>query len=262
MKMIISTVTALVLLGLCGCSTTRSVSQLQGHGNKVIYNAPFDATWRAAVDAAQLGELRVIDANRDTGYISAKRGVQVETFGENVGIWVTREGPNQTGVEVVSRQAGPPVLWLKNWEKEMHQTIAANLTREAPYAVGSPAAGTSTVTGSSTTVQPAPTVVTPVPVPSTTVVTPAPAPSTTVVTPAPIAAPPAATIVTTQDAQTQIRTLREQQLARERSLQQEQDAQRRAQLQKEIDDLKVDLQRMQNRLNQLEQEQQRSAPAP
>ena len=32
-------------------------------------------------------------------------------------------------------------------------------------------------------------------------------------------------------------------------------------LQKEIDDLKVDLQRMQNRLNQLEQEQ-RTTPAP
>jgi hypothetical protein len=39
--------------------------------------------------------------------------------------------PARTQVEVVSRQAGPPVAWLKNWENEIHRAIAANLTREA-----------------------------------------------------------------------------------------------------------------------------------
>lgn len=252
MKAIISSVAALALLA-CGCSTTRTVSQSQGRGNKVVYNAPYDATWRAAVDAAQQGELRVIDANKDTGYIAAKRGIQLETFGENVGIWVTREGPNQTGVEVVSRQAGPPVLWLKNWEKEVHTMITANLTREAPYAVGTAPGASGTATGSTTTVPvvPAPTTV----IPST------PAPSTTVVVPPPVVTTPN-TVVTREQTETQIRTLQQQQAAREQALQLEQDAQRRTQLQREIDALKADLQRMQGRLNQLEQEQQKITPTP
>ncbi|MDB6031595.1 MAG: hypothetical protein JWM16_1933 [Verrucomicrobiales bacterium] len=250
MKTLISSVAALAMLALVGCSTTRTVSQMQGHGDKVVYNAPFDATWRATVDAAQMSNLQVVDANRDTGYIAAKRGVRLETFGENVGIWVTREGPNQSGVEVVSRQAGPPVLWLKNWEKQIQTAVAANLTREAPYAVGTAGPGVGTVTGGASSVPMAP-----APVYNT-------APPTTVVVPPPVySAPPAnlATPNTTttlrQDTEAQIRSLQQQQLAREQELQREQDAKRRASLQDDIDILKNDLQKMQQRLSDLEREQ-------
>jgi hypothetical protein len=116
---------------VCGCSTTSSVSQKQGKGTRQVYRAPFDHVWRAAVDAAQIGNLEILNANREQGYIAAKRGVQKETFGENVGLWITRISPTETQVEVVSRQAGPPVLWLKNWENEILRSIEANLTREA-----------------------------------------------------------------------------------------------------------------------------------
>src|SRR5688572_30088405 len=122
---------AVVLLVLCGCSTTSSVAQKQGKGTKQVYRAPFDQVWRAAVDAAQMGDLQILNANREQGYITAKRGVRMETFGENVGLWVTRVSPTETQVEVVSRQAGPPVAWLKNWEDEILRTIDANLTRDA-----------------------------------------------------------------------------------------------------------------------------------
>jgi hypothetical protein len=123
---------------VCGCSTTSSVARKQGHGTRHVYRAPFDQVWRAAVDAAQIGDLEILKANREQGYIAAKRGVQKETFGENVGVWVSRVSPTETQVEVVSRQAGPPVFWLKNWETEIFRAIEANLTREA---VGSPASG-------------------------------------------------------------------------------------------------------------------------
>ena len=125
---------------VCGCSTTSSVAQKQGKGSRQVYPAPFDQVWRAAVDAAQIGNLEILNANREQGYIAAKRGVQKETFGENVGLWITRVSPTETQVEVVSRQAGPPVFWLKNWENEILRTIEANLTREA---VGSGGTGTS-----------------------------------------------------------------------------------------------------------------------
>ena len=125
---------------VCGCSTTSSVAKKQGRGTQQVYRAPFDQVWRAAVDAAQIGNLEILNADREQGYIAAKRGIQKETFGENVGLWVTRISPTETRVEVVSRQAGPPVLWLKNWEHEILRAIDANLTREA---VGAGATGSS-----------------------------------------------------------------------------------------------------------------------
>lgn len=123
---------------VCGCSTTKSVAQKQGKGTKQVYRAPFDQVWRAAVDATQIGDLEILNADRAQGYIAARRGVHPETFGENVGLWVTRVSPTETQVEVVSRQAGPPVFWMKNWEHQILQAIEANLTREA---VGAPGTG-------------------------------------------------------------------------------------------------------------------------
>lgn len=126
-------------LFVCGCSTTGSVAQKQGRGTKQVYKAPFDHVWRAAVDAAQLGDLEILNASRDKGYIAARRGIRVETFGENVGLWINRLSPTETEVEVVSRQAGPPKFYFKNWEEEIHRAIEANLTREAVGAGGTAA---------------------------------------------------------------------------------------------------------------------------
>ena len=141
MKTMIAGIGLALILIVSGCSSTKSVSQMQGQGVKEVYNASFDAVWRAAVDAAQLGDLRILNADREHGYIAAKRGIRVETFGENVGMWVTRVSPSQTQVEVVSRQAGPPKLVIKNWQKDIFRTIAANLTREQPTAAGATGGG-------------------------------------------------------------------------------------------------------------------------
>src|ERR1041385_1558633 len=83
------------------------------------------------MDAAQQEGLDVVTADRDHGYIGARRTIQPHTFGENVGIRIRQIASASTEVEVVSRQAGPPALWLKNWENELHRDIAANLAREA-----------------------------------------------------------------------------------------------------------------------------------
>src|SRR5438552_1282864 len=128
--------TVVLLFAATGCSTQRSVSQMQGRGTTQMYDAPFDAAWRASIDAAQIGDLRILNADKSQGYISARRSLRPETFGENVGIWVRPVSPAQTEVEVVSRQAGPPKLVLKNWEKDIQRTIAANLTRESMGGTG------------------------------------------------------------------------------------------------------------------------------
>jgi hypothetical protein len=117
-----------VLFLLNGCSSPRSVSEMRGHGTKALFNATYDRVWSAAVAAAQTGDLTVLHADKDRGFISAKRGIRPTTFGENVAIWVRGVSPTQTEVEVVSRQAGPPVMTIRNWERRILDSIAANLT--------------------------------------------------------------------------------------------------------------------------------------
>lgn len=124
-------VTILGLLGLCfsnGCSTAHSVTKMEGQGTRSIYNASYDRVWAAAVAAAQTGDLYILIADKEKGTISAKRGMTPTTFGENVSIWIRSVSPTQTQVEVVSRQGGPPVFTIKNWEKPLLDAIAANLT--------------------------------------------------------------------------------------------------------------------------------------
>src|SRR4051812_33172281 len=121
---------------------------MQGHGSKQVFNASFDPVWKSTIDAIPQNGLEILSADRANGYIAARRTIRVHTFGENVGIWVAPISPAETSVEVVSRQAGPPVLWLKNWEHEVLRSVAAtNLTREYPTAVGGVAPGTYSTTG-------------------------------------------------------------------------------------------------------------------
>ena len=129
---LLSVITAIVAILLAGCATKRQVAEMEGRGDRRVYHASFDQVWRAAIDAAQISDLEVVEANRATGYIAAQRTAQVHTLGENLGLWVRRVDPVRTEVEIVSRQAGPPVLWLKNWQNEIHRAIAANITREPP----------------------------------------------------------------------------------------------------------------------------------
>ncbi len=120
----------LVIAFLAGCSTSQQVAQMEGQGKRQVFAAHYAPVWRAAVDAAQSQGLQVRSSDPASGYILACRDIQLNTFGENVGIWVKEISPGQTQVEVLSRQAGPPVLWLKNWEKRILSAIATNLTRD------------------------------------------------------------------------------------------------------------------------------------
>lgn len=234
MKSLVLAASALVLL-ITGCSTPRSVSNLEGRGTRQTFDYPYDAVWRAAVDAAQQGELEVLSADRNRGYISARRGVQVETFGENVGLWVRSLGPMRTEVEVVSRQSGPPVLWIKNWENEILRAVAANVTREAPAVGGT---GTQTqIYQESTTVEPRE---------QTTVVIPEPRERTTIVV------PESSTAI--RDAERRLAELRAEQREREAELQREENERRKQEIRAEIERLRENLRVQEERLSELERE--------
>src|SRR5437868_14029032 len=108
---------------LFGCSTPEKVAREQGHGPAHIYYAPYDKTWKAAVDSAWDRGLTVLRVYPEQGFISAKRGMSATTFGEDVGIWLKEAGAGKTQVEVVSRQKGLPMLQVKNWEDDLFQSI-------------------------------------------------------------------------------------------------------------------------------------------
>jgi hypothetical protein len=233
-------VTCVLGLLATGCSSPKTVANLEGKGTKQTFNYSYDTVWRAAVDAAQQGELQVLNADRERGVISARRGVQVETFGENVAIWIRSLGPAQTQVEVASRQSGPPVMWLKNWENEILRAVAANVTRDA---VG--AAGTGTQIYRDTTA----TIVTPAPQERTTVVIPEPQSSTTVVVPE-----SRSTVDVRRETELRLEELRRQQREHETALGREENERRREEIRAEIDRLRAELRTQEQRLSELERE--------
>jgi hypothetical protein len=108
---------------LFGCSTPEKVAKQQGLGPAHIYHAPYDKTWKAAVDSAWDLGLTVLRVYPEQGFISAKRGMTATSFGEDVGIWLKEAGVGKTQVEVVSRQKGLPMLQVKNWEDNLFQSI-------------------------------------------------------------------------------------------------------------------------------------------
>ncbi len=214
-----------------GCSTSRPAPEMHGQGLRQTYNAPFNATWKATVDAAHQDNLRIISADPQSGHISTHRAIPHTSSGENVGIWVTPISASQTAVEVVSRQAGPPTTSFKNWQMDILQTVSANLTPKVPTAVGSAPGGTSATSGGATSTW-------------------APAltePSTTTQTISPN--PPA---TTADQATTSERIAQEQQHLEQ--LRKDITAQREK-VSNEIQRLQGELQQLQNRLSDLEKQQ-------
>lgn len=100
-------------------------------GAKRVFEFPYNNVWRAALEAAQQGDLEVLSADRTRGYISVRHGARLDTTGENFGVSVRSVGPLGTEVEVVSRQSSAPGVAFKDWEGEIIRGVAANLTRGA-----------------------------------------------------------------------------------------------------------------------------------
>ena len=165
-------------------------------------------------------------------------------------MWKIEQGTVIWRVEVISRQAGPPVLWLKNWERDILNAVAANLTREAPTATGATGASSYTTTGSGTsvTVPPGTSVTTP----SGTSVTVAPpgTPSTTLVTPA-----PKTTADYIAEQQRKLDDLRREEDLRLKELEREKDVTQREKLTAEIERLRGELRTITDRIAQLELQQ-------
>ncbi|HZV34553.1 MAG TPA: hypothetical protein VFB72_08235 [Verrucomicrobiae bacterium] len=119
---------AFATIVFAGCSTPQSVSRLHGRGSKMLYDEAFEPVWRAAIVAAQEGDMEIVSTDKAHGYIATHRPMATDSFGENDAIWVRRITPHQTLVEVVSRPVGPPMFEYSNGEHRVLNSIAADLT--------------------------------------------------------------------------------------------------------------------------------------
>jgi hypothetical protein len=116
---------------LSGCSTQSSVAKLEGRGTSQVFDAGYDPVWHAAEAAVQMNDLRILETDKASGYISAKRSMSVTTFGENVAVWVREVNSQQAQVEVISRPAGPPLSPAHSEERVLN-TIGVILPGSEP----------------------------------------------------------------------------------------------------------------------------------
>jgi hypothetical protein len=117
---------------LCGCATQKTPLRSEGKGLKSVYAADFDSTWRAALNAARHGELKLVSADESLGVVQARTDVRMESWGEYVAVWVRKLSSGQTEVEVVSRHGGPAGLFSYNWERPILTDIAVELHLPPP----------------------------------------------------------------------------------------------------------------------------------
>ncbi|HEY0457049.1 MAG TPA: hypothetical protein VGE41_11785 [Verrucomicrobiae bacterium] len=143
-------IAAIIFILILGCSTPSQMAKLQGRGTTQVYNVPADQVWQKATDTAWKLGLTVLRTYPRQGFIEAKRGMQFYTLGENVGIWVKQVGPNQTSVEVLSRQKGPPVLKYKNWETDFLAELGHELGPNTMLAQGTAPGNSGTMRGTQT----------------------------------------------------------------------------------------------------------------
>jgi hypothetical protein len=108
---------------LHGCASIQGVKELEGQGTKKVFNAPYEKVWDAALKACQTSDIEIVESNKDKGLISAKTSVRATSWGENIAVWVKKVSEIRTEVEVVSRKAGPALLFYYNWEEPILNNI-------------------------------------------------------------------------------------------------------------------------------------------
>jgi hypothetical protein len=125
MKTVFGILFALIML--TGCSSPESVRKMEGKGTFAYFEAPFKTVFPIAVQACNTGDLRTRYVKPDEGFIFANSLARMESWGENVAIWVREKETNRTEVEVVSRHSGPRLFFHINWDDTILTNIAVAL---------------------------------------------------------------------------------------------------------------------------------------
>ena len=93
------------------------------------YDASFDKTWGATLCSINRLGLPLAGENKAEGYILAQRGITAFSYGENVAIFLYREAPRQTNVEVVSKKAMQTNVFAPDWAPKVLNGIDSCLVK-------------------------------------------------------------------------------------------------------------------------------------
>ena len=96
---------------LCGCHSnpqTAAYPPPPDRGERQIYAVNYETAWAAALGAAEMDNVELVDSDKNSGHIWAKVPVSAENIGQQVNIWVRTVSTNATSIQVVSRR-NPPI---------------------------------------------------------------------------------------------------------------------------------------------------------
>lgn len=117
---------------LCGCSTLGGLAP--GQGRKALVNETSYATvWKAA-KACVARNLTIVESNEEKGSIKAETKVSMTSWGEVVGVYISRPigSDPRISVEVVSRRKMTANYPARDWES----TVMDCVKEECAYIAG------------------------------------------------------------------------------------------------------------------------------
>ena len=104
---------------LSGCTTLADAKLAKGTGQKQIYNAAYDPTWKATVCSLNAKGLQIASENKLENTILAQRGMTAFSYGENIAVFVRKVSKKQTEVEVVSKKVMETNIFAPNWSRDV-----------------------------------------------------------------------------------------------------------------------------------------------
>jgi hypothetical protein len=125
MKGILVTVLALCFFG--ACTTTETLLQARGTGEKRIFNSNYGSVYTATLSAASKQGLTLTSADKSNGQILLSHGLTPWSWGERVAVFVTKLSDDRTQVEIVSKPVMVPLNFPPDWTNKLFDAIYVEL---------------------------------------------------------------------------------------------------------------------------------------
>jgi len=127
MKTIILMCLSIMLL-LCAAGCAGMDSLQPGSGTKFdVPQKSFDDVWKAAITVVTRS-LTIVESNKESGVIKAEKGVGLASWGEVVGVFITRSSDGKGfRVEVLSKKRSQLQVTGQDWEQTIVEGMKAEL---------------------------------------------------------------------------------------------------------------------------------------
>ena len=118
----------LSLLLLSGCASTPELEQDAG---VTIFKYPIERVQQAAVDALVITGFDITkqEVTYVEGHRPHKMGLLVGSGGETVGVWLTKQAPNETEVRIDTAKSFVGIIGQKEWESDILNEMYKSLTQ-------------------------------------------------------------------------------------------------------------------------------------